>query len=77
MTDRPSGREESEDERLDRNLGELLQGFERVLVPEMNNGQLVTMLRAQYLVPAEGLNKIQGKPFKVREILAAIRAALD
>jgi 2-oxoglutarate ferredoxin oxidoreductase subunit alpha len=48
-----------------------------VIVPEMNNGQLVTLLRAQYLVPAEGLNKIQGKPFKVREILEAIRAALD
>jgi 2-oxoglutarate ferredoxin oxidoreductase subunit alpha len=60
-----------------RNLGELLKGFDRVIVPEMNNGQLVTLLRAQYLVPAEGLNKIQGKPFKVREILEAIRAALD
>jgi 2-oxoglutarate ferredoxin oxidoreductase subunit alpha len=59
-----------------RNLGELLRGFDRVIVPEMNNGQLVTMLRAHYLVPAEGLNKIQGKPFKVREILEAIRAAL-
>ena len=60
-----------------RNLGELLAGFERVLVPEMNNGQLVNILRATYLVPAEGLNKITGKPFKVREILAAIHAALD
>ncbi len=60
-----------------RNLGELLRGFERVLVPEMNNGQLVTMLRAEYLVPAQGLNKVQGKPFKVREILTAIRAALE
>ncbi len=60
-----------------RNLGEMLRGFERVLVPEMNNGQLVTMLRAQYLVPAEGLNKIQGKPFKVREVLEGIHAALE
>jgi len=60
-----------------RNLGELLAGFERVLVPEMNNGQLVNILRATYLVPAVGLNKITGKPFKVREILAAIHAALE
>jgi 2-oxoglutarate ferredoxin oxidoreductase subunit alpha len=59
-----------------RNLGELLKGFEQVLVPEMNNGQLVTMLRAQYLVPAQGVNKIQGKPFKVREILEAVRMTL-
>jgi 2-oxoglutarate ferredoxin oxidoreductase subunit alpha len=60
-----------------RNLGQLLKGFERVLVPEMNNGQLVNLLRATYLVPAQGLNKIQGKPFKVREVLAAIRGALE
>ncbi len=60
-----------------RNLGALLKGFEKVLVPEMNNGQLVTLLRAAYLIPAQGLNKIQGKPFKVREISAAIRSALD
>jgi len=60
-----------------RNLGPLLKGFERVLVPEMNNGQLVTLLRAAYLIPARGLNKIQGRPFKVREILAAIRSTLD
>lgn len=60
-----------------RNLGELLQGFEQILVPEMNNGQLVQMLRSAYLVPAEGLNRITGKPFKVSEILAAIRERLN
>jgi 2-oxoglutarate ferredoxin oxidoreductase subunit alpha len=60
-----------------RNLGELLKSYERVLVPEMNNGQLITMLRAQYLVPAQGLNKIQGKPFKVREVLEGIRSVID
>ncbi len=60
-----------------RNLGDLLRGFEKVLVPELNNGQLVTMLRAAYLVPAKGLNKVQGKPFKVREILDAIRTTVD
>jgi 2-oxoglutarate ferredoxin oxidoreductase subunit alpha len=60
-----------------RNLGDLLRGFERVLVPEMNNGQLVTILRSTYLLPAEGLSKVTGKPFKVSEIADAIRAALE
>jgi 2-oxoglutarate ferredoxin oxidoreductase subunit alpha len=54
-----------------------LRGFERVLVPEMNNGQLLTLLRAAYLVPARGLNKVAGKPFKVSEIVRGIRAALE
>src|SRR5213596_1874012 len=55
-----------------RNLGELLKRFDRVLVPELNNGQLVQLLRAMYLVPAESLSKVQGKPFKVSEIIEAI-----
>jgi 2-oxoglutarate ferredoxin oxidoreductase subunit alpha len=55
-----------------RNLGELLKRFDRVVVPEMNNGQLVQLLRAEYLVPAEGLSKVEGKPFKVAEIVEAI-----
>jgi 2-oxoglutarate/2-oxoacid ferredoxin oxidoreductase subunit alpha len=59
-----------------RNLGDLLRRFDRILVPEMNNGQLVTLLRAAYLVPAEGLNQISGKPFKVSTVEAAIRAAV-
>ncbi|MEE9155343.1 MAG: 2-oxoacid:acceptor oxidoreductase subunit alpha [Gemmatimonadota bacterium] len=58
------------------NLGDLLSGFDQVLVPEMNTGQLVTMLRSTYLIPAEGLNKVAGKPFKISEIAAAIRARL-
>ncbi|MEJ2237526.1 MAG: 2-oxoacid:acceptor oxidoreductase subunit alpha [Gemmatimonadales bacterium] len=60
-----------------RNLGELLQGFERILVPEMNAGQLVTMLRSSYLLPAVGLPKVSGKPFKVREITAGIDSLLE
>jgi 2-oxoglutarate ferredoxin oxidoreductase subunit alpha len=60
-----------------RNLGELLRGFTHVLVPEMNAGQLVTILRSTYLVPAEGLNKVTGKPFKSAEIVAAVRARLE
>ncbi|MFI5279274.1 MAG: 2-oxoglutarate ferredoxin oxidoreductase subunit alpha, partial [Gemmatimonadales bacterium] len=59
-----------------RNLGDLLRGFGKVLVPEMNNGQLVTVLRSTYLIPAEGLDKVNGKPFKSSEILDAIRSQL-
>jgi 2-oxoglutarate ferredoxin oxidoreductase subunit alpha len=62
---------------LPRNLGDLLKGFDRVLVPEMNNGQLVTVLRAQYLIPAEGINQVTGKPFKVGDIERAIRARME
>ncbi len=56
-----------------RNLGDLLKRYDRVLVPEMNSGQLVRLLRAEYLIPAEGLSKVTGKPFKVAEIVDAIR----
>ncbi|MFO1129006.1 MAG: 2-oxoacid:acceptor oxidoreductase subunit alpha [Rhodospirillales bacterium] len=59
------------------NLGELLARFDRILVPEMNEGQLLALLRAQYLLPAEGLNKIAGQPFKIEEIEAAVRQRLD
>ena len=62
---------------LPTNLGELLAGYYKVLVPEMNNGQLVTLLRAEYLVPAKGLNKVAGQPFKIAEVEAAIRAELE
>ncbi|MBT3910439.1 MAG: 2-oxoacid:acceptor oxidoreductase subunit alpha [Rhodospirillaceae bacterium] len=61
---------------LARNLGELLAGFERVLVPEMNAGQLVTLLRSEFLVDAEGFNKVTGQPFKISELEDAIRARL-
>ncbi|MDE0051164.1 MAG: 2-oxoacid:acceptor oxidoreductase subunit alpha [Rhodospirillales bacterium] len=59
---------------LPRNLGALLAGFDRVLVPEMNMGQLTTVLRSRYLVPAESLPKVTGKPFKIVEIMDGIRA---
>ncbi len=62
---------------LPRNLGDLLAGFSQVLVPEMNNGQLLTLLRSQYLVAAEGLNKVSGQPFKISEIEAAVREQLE
>ncbi len=53
---------------LPRNLGDVLQRYDKILVPEMNMGQLVMVLRARYLVDAQGYNKIQGKPFKQSEI---------
>ena len=61
---------------LPTNLGELLGSFGRVIVPEMNNGQLKTLLRDQYLVDARPLTKVSGQPFKIREIEAAIDEAL-
>jgi 2-oxoglutarate/2-oxoacid ferredoxin oxidoreductase subunit alpha len=54
------------------NTGEVLRSFRRVLVPEMNLGQLVRILRAEYLVDCISLPKIQGQAFKVSEILDAI-----
>jgi 2-oxoglutarate/2-oxoacid ferredoxin oxidoreductase subunit alpha len=62
---------------LPRNLGALLAGYEKIIIPEMNSGQLLTVLRSEYLVPAEGLNKVSGQPFRIAEIQAAIRAGLE
>jgi 2-oxoglutarate ferredoxin oxidoreductase subunit alpha len=50
------------------NLGDVLHGFERVLVAELNLGQLVRLLRAEYLVPTESLTRLTGQPFQVAEI---------
>jgi 2-oxoglutarate ferredoxin oxidoreductase subunit alpha len=58
------------------NLGEIIARFEKVLVPELNRGQLRMVLRAEFLVDAIGLNKIQGKPFAIREVVEKIEALL-
>ncbi|MDA8316035.1 MAG: 2-oxoacid:acceptor oxidoreductase subunit alpha [Actinomycetota bacterium] len=58
------------------NLGEVLARYRRVLVPEMNLGQLSRLVRAEYLVDARSLSKVQGVPFRAREIEAAIEAEL-
>jgi 2-oxoglutarate ferredoxin oxidoreductase subunit alpha len=60
-----------------KNLGELLKRFDRVLVPELNLGQLVRLIRSQYLVPAESLPKVQGQPFKITELEDKIRKVLE
>jgi 2-oxoglutarate ferredoxin oxidoreductase subunit alpha len=61
---------------LPRNLGQVLARYRKVVVPEMNLGQLLWVLRAKYLVDAEGFNKVQGKPFKQAEIEAKIEEVL-
>ena len=58
------------------NLGDLLRGYDRVLVPEMNTGQFKTVLRDQFLIDARPLNKTSGQPFTIAEIEAAIEEIL-
>ena len=59
-----------------RNLGEVLAGFETVIVPEMNLGQLCTMIRAKYLVDAVPFSKVKGRPFQIREIVRKVEEYL-
>jgi 2-oxoglutarate ferredoxin oxidoreductase subunit alpha len=58
------------------NLGEVLASYERVLVPELNMGQLVKLLRADFLVTAEGYSKVQGLPFRIGELEQEIERRL-
>ncbi|MBC6491265.1 2-oxoacid:acceptor oxidoreductase subunit alpha [Flavihumibacter stibioxidans] len=51
-----------------KNLGEILNGYDKVLIPEMNSGQLLQLIRAKYLVPAIGLSKVQGQPYTTTEL---------
>lgn len=60
-----------------KNLGELLKGFDKVLVPEMNLGQLCQLIRAKYLVPAISFSKVQGLPFAIDELKAKIVETLN
>lgn len=62
---------------LPRNLGEMLGRFKKVLVPELNNGQLCRLLRDQYLVPVHQYNKIQGMPISKAELEHAVLEILD
>jgi len=61
---------------LPRGIDTILSKFKRVIVPELNNGQLVNLLRATYVVPAEPINKIQGQPFRIAELVEAIESRL-
>jgi 2-oxoglutarate ferredoxin oxidoreductase subunit alpha len=55
-----------------KNLGDFLKNYDQVLIPEMNKGQLIKMIREKYLVPAIGLNKVQGLPFSAEEIFSRV-----
>ncbi|MET8789605.1 2-oxoacid:acceptor oxidoreductase subunit alpha [Streptomyces pseudogriseolus] len=60
-----------------RNLGEVLRGYDTVVVPEMNLGQLATLIRAKYLVDARSYNQVNGMPFKAEQLAAALKEAID
>ena len=57
---------------LPKNLGEVLRRYKKVLVPELNSGQLLMLIRARFLIDAVGYNKVQGSPFLIHEIEAKI-----
>lgn len=59
-----------------KNLGELLKGYDKILIPEMNCGQLLQLIRAKYLVPAIGFSKVQGLPYTTTELKAKIAELL-
>ena len=59
-----------------RNLGEILKGFDTVLVPEINNGQLIRIVRDQFFVDAIPYNKIKGVPITKTELVAELRKHL-
>ena len=62
---------------LPKNLGDLLRGFDKVLVPEMNTGQFKTVLRDQFLIDAQPLTKTSGQPFQIAELEAEIAKFFD
>ena len=62
---------------MPRNLGQILSNYDKILIPEMNNGQLIKLIRDRYLVDAKPLNKIKGMPFEAQEIKSAILNMLN
>ncbi|MGW2582666.1 2-oxoacid:acceptor oxidoreductase subunit alpha [Streptomyces virginiae] len=60
-----------------RNLGEVLERYEKVVVPEMNLGQLATLIRAKYLVNAQSYNQVNGMPFKAEQLATVLKEAID
>ncbi|MEO7959972.1 MAG: 2-oxoacid:acceptor oxidoreductase subunit alpha [Ginsengibacter sp.] len=60
-----------------KNLGDILRNFEQVLIPELNNGQLIKIIRDQYLVDAKGYNKVMGIPFSKHELVDEIKKLLS
>ena len=62
---------------LPKNLGEILGNYKHVLIPELNNGQLVKIIRDTFLIPAKGYNKIQGLPFYTADIKSAVNELIN
>jgi 2-oxoglutarate ferredoxin oxidoreductase subunit alpha len=62
---------------LPRNLGDLLRRFKRIVLPELNKGQLCMMLRSRYLIDIESYSKVDGQPFKSHEVLEKLTATLQ
>ncbi|MBC2864011.1 2-oxoacid:acceptor oxidoreductase subunit alpha [Streptomyces mexicanus] len=60
-----------------KNLGAVLERYERVVIPEMNLGQLATLVRARYLVDAHSYNQVNGMPFKAEQLATALKEAID
>ncbi|MFE4214539.1 2-oxoacid:acceptor oxidoreductase subunit alpha [Streptomyces sp. NPDC056844] len=60
-----------------RNLGEVLRRYDKVVVPEMNLGQLALLLRAEYLVDARSYNQVNGMPFKAEQLATALKEAIS
>ncbi|MGW5617858.1 2-oxoacid:acceptor oxidoreductase subunit alpha, partial [Streptomyces sp. NPDC003877] len=60
-----------------RNLGSVLERYDKVVIPEMNLGQLATLIRAKYLVDAHSYNQVNGMPFKAEQLAAALKEAID
>ncbi|WP_427166405.1 2-oxoacid:acceptor oxidoreductase subunit alpha [Streptomyces sp. C1-1] len=60
-----------------RNLGTVLQRYNKVVIPEMNLGQLATLIRAKYLVDAHSYNQVNGMPFKAEQLATALKEAID
>ena len=60
-----------------RNTGEVLRRYDKVLVPELNLGQLLQLVRAEFLVDAAGYNRVRGLPFRASELQEAIEAMVD
>ncbi|MFJ6509735.1 2-oxoglutarate ferredoxin oxidoreductase subunit alpha, partial [Streptomyces sp. NPDC091879] len=60
-----------------RNLGDVLRSYDRVVIPEMNLGQLATLIRATYLVDARSYTQVNGMPFKAEQLAAALKEAID
>lgn len=60
-----------------KNTGDVLGAFKKVLVPELNLGQLRSLIRSKYLVDAKGFNRVKGRPFQVTELTEAIEKTLE